>query len=270
MRIVFQGVPGAYSEVAARQLFPKTKPVGLPTFSDVFSEVAKRRADRGVIPIENSLTGSIHENYDLLEKHAIGIVGEIKLRIRHSLLALPGTSLSDVREVYSHPQGLLQCAGFLKRLPRAKPMAYFDTAGSARLLAERKLKGAAAIASDSAAGIYHLKTLKRGIEDNRHNYTRFLVLSLAKPKRSRAASKTSLLFTLKNLPGALYLSLGCFAERKIQLLKVESRPIPGRPWEYRFYLDFGDSAWSAQARAALKALERSARDLRVLGSYPPA
>jgi len=272
-KVVFQGVAGAYSELAALSYFgPGMQLTGLPEFADVFAQVSDRKAQYGIVPIENSLTGSIHQNFDLFIEHELWIVGEVKLRISHSLLAHPGKRIPELTRVYSHPQGLWQCQGFLRRYPRMEPTAAFDTAGSAKLIAEHKEYDAAAIASREAATRYGLVALKNGIEDNKKNFTRFLVLARKPSARGKSDGpvKTTLLFSLKNSPGSLYRSLGVFAERAIQVFKIESRPIPGRPWEYLFYLDVAGHASDKAVKQGLGELKEHVRQLRVLGSYPIA
>ena len=268
IKVAFQGVHGAYSEIATELYFKGgASPIECPEFADVFRAVTSSRTLFGIIPIENALTGSIHENYDLLLRSKVWIAGEVKLKIGHSLLAHPKAKLKDLRSVYSHPQGLLQCAKFLKRFPKMKATPYFDTAGSAKFIADQNMKESAAIASEAAAKAYGLKVLKRGIADNKINYTRFLILSKTKAS-SVGRSKTSIGFELKSVPGALHLSLGVFASRSIQLYKIESRPIPGRPWEYLFYLDFEGDFASSVVKAAIEELRLSTRKVKILGSYP--
>ena len=269
IHVAFQGVEGAYSEQAARKFFKA--PIALtghPQFAGVFDAVLSKRARYGIIPVENSLAGSIHQNFDLLLKKTVWICGEVKLRVSHSLIVHPGTRMRDIRRVYSHPQALLQCQGFLGKLSRAEVVPYFDTAGSVKFLREEGGKDCAAIASQEAAKRYRLAVLKSGIEDNKENYTRFLVIEKRRSKpRGGRPDKTSLLFALKNVPGALYLSLGAFAARGIQLHKIESRPIAGRPWQYLFYLDFGGDSDTDVAREAIADLKRTATGIKILGSY---
>jgi prephenate dehydratase len=266
--LAYQGEPGAFSEQAARALYGsrmRTQP--LPTFADVFRFVARSPAHCGIIPIENSVFGSVHENYDLLVRNKLAIVGEVKLRIQLHLMAMPGVSLPQVHTIYSHPQALGQCEDFLSTLRGVDVIAHYDTAGSAKMIREQERIDAAAIASVRAARTYGLRILKRNIENNHHNYTRFLVIS-KRPTRPRGRAKTSLVFSLKNIPGALHRTLGVFAARRINLLKIESRPLVGKPWEYLFYLDVEGSRHEDNVAAALKEVEELSTFQRVFGSYP--
>lgn len=264
----FQGEPGAYSELAARKfLHASVRPVPRQTFDDVFRTVKAGQAKLGVVPIENSIAGSIHKNYDRLLKYGLPIVGEYHLRICHCLVGIPATSRRKIRVVASHPQALDQCAGFLSRLNGGvAEIASEDTAASASAVAKGADPTVAAIASREAARQYGLKVLATDIEDDPENYTRFLFVARRAVKPAGKA-KTSIVFALKNVPGALFKALGVFAERDIDLTKIESRPLVGTPGRYRFYLDFRGAAADADSRAALKELRRYALDLRTLGSY---
>lgn len=266
-RVAFQGELGAYSELAALEYFQyEVTVVPKPSFAAVFESVKAGETEHGVIPIENSLTGSIHDNYDLLLAHDLVITGEIKLRIVHNLLVNPGTKLEDIRRVYSHPQGLSQCKDFLSGLHQADLISVYDTAGAARRVKETGSREEAAVASEQAALDYGLEVLRAGIESNHKNFTRFLVLSreLDDP---RDKSKTSVVFATRNIPGALFKSLSVFALRDIDLYKIESRPIPGSPWEYMFYLDFAGDVRDEVIGRALGHLGEIASYLKVLGSY---
>jgi prephenate dehydratase len=268
--VAFQGERGAFSEQAAINFFGgKTALLPVPTFGDVLKLVRRKKADSGIVPIENSLHGSILENYDLLQRYALSIIGEVKLRIVHCLMANHGVELRDVHRVYSHPQALAQCRSYLNRLRNVEASSVYDTAGAAKFVRERNLMDAAAIASAQAAKDYGLSILARGIEDNRANFTRFLVLA-RKPIFSGTRAKTSIVFTLKNIPGSLFEALGAFAIRKIDLHKIESRPIVGKPWQYLFYLDFDGSINDQQCSDAIRNLRKVAASVKVLGSYPKA
>jgi prephenate dehydratase len=237
-------------------------------FEQVFARVTKGDCARGIVPIENSLGGSIHQNYDLLTRHELSITGEHVLRVEHCLIAHPETSLADVRTVLSHPQGLAQCDGYIRKHQWSREAAY-DTAGSVKLLKGMARRDMAAIASSRAAVVYEMKILAENIEDDPQNFTRFIVLSPS-PVNPAAPCKTSIVFSLRNMPGALFKALSVFALRDIDLTKIESRPIAGRPWDYWFYLDFAESASEERGRRALQHLEEIATYLRVFGSYPRA
>ncbi len=269
--VAFQGEAGAYSELAALEYFPEpVQTLPCRSFDEVFERVLKQECSHGIIPIENSLAGSIHRNYDLMLHHELHIVGEYHLRVNHCLLALPGVKLEEVRIVHSHPQALAQCEQNLNRLG-VEIASEYDTAGSARLLRERADRNAGALASRRAAEVYGLQILAEAMEDNRQNFTRFLALSLTpyfrQPSDEREF-KTSIVFSLENRPGALFKALGVFALRDIDLTKIESRPIPGSPWDYMFYIDFAGHIDETNCRRALDNLQEITTFFRVLGSYP--
>ena len=268
-KVAFQGERGAFSEEAAVvALGPGIEPIPCRSFPEVFSAVAEGRATYGVIPIENSLTGSIHTNYDLLLAHDLHIVGETEIPIRHCLLALPGVRLAGIRRVLSHPQALAQCERTLRALlPRAELVPVYDTAGSALILRREGLRDAAAIAGRRAAEIYGMEVLVEDLADSPENYTRFLVLG-REPVVPGGPAKTSVVFAAENVPGALYRCLEPFATRGIDLTKIESRPVRERRWEYLFYVDFAGSAHEDRCREALEELRGRTTFLRVLGSYP--
>lgn len=272
MIAAFQGVHGAYSELASKQLLgDKVKTVPCETFEDVFKAVERRKADLGVIPIENSLAGSIHQNYDLLLARKLHIVGEAHLKVEHVLMCHPSTSLANLRRVRSHPQALAQCSRFFAKTRRIKPEVFFDTAGAAQSLAEEAPADTGAIASEYAAGLYGLKVLRRNLQNHAANYTRFLAVSLKPAARAGAARKTSLAFMPKrNQVGILFRILGVFALRDIDLLKIESRPNPLSPFEYWFYLDFEGGVGDERVDQALAHLGEMAAEMKILGSYPRA
>jgi prephenate dehydratase len=271
LAIAFQGEPGAYSEAAILaysqwrgMAVPQALPC--PSFEEVFAKVSLGAASFGIIPIENSLAGSIHRNYDLLLQNDLWVVGEYHLRVSHCLLACPETGLADIRRVISHPQALAQCDGFLRNLGVTIEAAY-DTAGSAKMVSQRFDCSTAAIASQRAAEIYGLNILAENIEDNPANFTRFLMIAPQQGEPGEDA-KTSIVFSLKNVPGSLFRGMGVFALRDIDLTKIESRPLAGKPWEYFFYIDFAGSIKEKVVQRALGHLEELALFLRVLGSYP--
>ncbi len=267
MVVAFQGEPGAFSEEAVRGYFGPSKTLPCETFDAVFDAVTAGKAEAGLIPIENSLAGSIHQNYDLLLRHKLWITGEYFLRVRHCLIAIPGVKKTEIKRVISHPQALGQCAGYLRALPGVRPEPVYDTAGSVKILQTSGDRSTAAIASRRAAEIYGLDILDEGIEDNSENYTRFLAVK-REPAASAPNAKTSIVFSLQNQPGALFKALSVFALRDIDLTKIESRPLVGKPWEYLFYIDFAGSGEDERVRKALDHLGEYAQMLRVLGSYP--
>jgi prephenate dehydratase len=266
VKVAFQGEPGAYSEQAVLEYCGDVETQPCETFDDVFTVVASGACDSGLIPIENSLAGSIHQNYDLLLRHDLHITGEYFLRVRHCLIGFPGVDKSEIRRVISHPQALGQCVGTLRALG-VKTEPVYDTAGGVKMLKGSGERSTGAIASKRAAEIYEMEILQEGIEDNPENYTRFLSISPA-PVQPTAEAKTSIVFTLKNQPGALFKALSVFALRDIDLTKIESRPLAGKPWEYLFYIDFSGATGDEAVKRALDHLGEYALMLRVLGSYP--
>ena len=269
MMIAYQGEPGAFSEQAAHIFFGSHARLHpLPTFAEVFADVEHERTGFGIVPIENSLFGSIHQVYDLLLNHKLFIIGEVKLRIQLHLMALPQSHPHHIRTIYSQLQAIGQCENFINTLKNVKVEAVHDTAAAARFLQEQKRQDAAAIASEQAAHMHGLKILKRNVESNHRNFTRFIALS-RKPVRPSGNVKTSLVFSVKDIPGALFKALAVFALRDINLLKVESRPIIGRPWEYLFYLDVVGIPDRDPLYQALNHLKEVCTLVRVLGSYHP-
>jgi chorismate mutase/prephenate dehydratase len=269
VKVAFQGERGAYSESAVYTFFGATANVKpCRDLTEVFESVNKQEAQFGVVPVENSLEGSVNQTYDLFLTYSLKVCGEIIIRISHCLIANPNTSLEAVKTVYSHPQALAQCRSFLERLGRELIPTY-DTAGSVKMLKEKGLKEAAAVASEKAAEIYGMKILAREIEDNPENYTRFFVLS-KEDSPMTGKDKTSIIFAAAHTPGSLYHALGEFAKRDINLTKIESRPTRQKPWEYNFYLDFEGHRTEENCTAALKAVEKSALFIKILGSYPRA
>jgi prephenate dehydratase len=268
VKVAFQGERGAFSEDAVITFFGGVELSPCRYLGDVFEAVLKDEVDFGVVPVENSQAGSINETYDLLLSYPLNIFGEINLRISHCLMALPGESLSGIRTVYSHPQALAQCVEFLGKL-KAEVVSTYDTAGSAKRIKEEGLRGYAAVASRRAAQIYGLEILAERIETNVNNYTKFFVISKQKAEPA-PKSKTSLVFGIKNVPGALYASLGAFATRDINLTKLESRPSRTQPWEYIFYVDFEGHINDAIWQEALAELKQKTNFIKILGSYPRA
>ena len=266
MKIAYQGEPGAFSEAAARRIDPEAQLQPSRSFEEVFDKVSADPATWGILPFENSIGGSIHRNYDLLLSHELPIVAEVELPVVHHLLALPGATLDGLRRVYSHPQGLAQCERFLRTLTSVEIIATYDTAGSAKMVADAGLKDAGAIASARAGEVFGLISLAASVQDFDDNITRFLVVGGA-PLPHRVADKTSIVFSLPNEPGSLFKALSVFALRGIDLTKLESRPIPGRPWEYRFYVDLAAARDEVHCTRALAHLGEFAPMLRTLGTY---
>ncbi len=272
----FQGERGAFSEEAARRLLGAgVRVLPCQRFEEVFQRLERKDATAAVIPIENTLAGSVHENYDNLLKYDFPIVAETNVRIVHNLIAPPGVPFRKIRRVYSHPVALNQCLDFFARNPQIERHTYYDTAGSVKMVTEEKLPDAAGIGSALAAEIYGGRILKRSLEDDRQNFTRFFLLRRRgwKARRPPAAPKgwkTTLVFTTRNVPGTLFRALSAFALRDLNLNKIESRPLRGKPWEYLFYLDFMGHVDDERSRNALGHLRELADLLRVLGCYPAA
>jgi chorismate mutase/prephenate dehydratase len=267
--VAFQGEPGAYSEEAAIRFFGKsTKGIPYDTLDEVFEAVERGSVPFALVPVENSLEGSISRTYDLLLDSPLMVCGEIELRISHCLIALEGAGLDTIKYVYSHPQALGQSRNFLKKL-NAEIVPASDTAGSVKMIKETNRLDYAAVASARAAELYGLKILAKEIEDNPHNFTRFFVLS-KEDFLPTGNDKTSIVFSLKHKPGALYDCLGEFASRNINLSKLESRPNRLQAWEYNFYMDFTGHREDGSVAKALKALEDHAVFVKILGSYPKA
>jgi len=268
LKVAIQGERGAFSHEAALDLLGiETEILPRPSFDALFDAMTLGEADRALVPIENSLAGSIHENYDRLRSRPFHIVAETQLRIRHCLVAHPGATLEGIREVASHPVALAQCREFFARHRGMEAVAAYDTAGSVKDLMREGGLHRGAIASRLAAETYGGRILLEGIEDDAQNYTRFLLLAREPASAPGPAAKTTAVFTLQNVPGALHRALGVFAGRGLDLAKIESRPLRGRPWEYVFYLDvLGDPA--GELATALDELRSLSSEFRVLGSYP--
>ena len=267
-RIAFQGESGAFSEDAAIHLLgEEINTVPRPTFEALFSSVKDGIADYALAPIENSLAGSVHKSYDLLLESHLQVVHEVILPIVHNLIGTPEASLEKITSVESHPVALAQCGHFFRERPQLRRIASLDTAGSVHEIILAGDPSRAAIAGKRAAEIYGGNILLEHLEDHRENYTRFLLLA-ASPEPSESADKLSLVVHLQHKAGALQRALAVFAKRNISLLKIESRPIAGHPWEYRFYLDLQTSLNEVEAVRALEELRAYAADVRILGCYP--
>ncbi len=267
MKVAIQGERGSYSDEAAKRFFQdkEYEPLSKRFLEEVFDSIESGEADYGVIPVENSSTGSIRKSLDLLLERDIRVVGEVKVRVRHALLGVKGARLEDVEVVYSHPEAISQCEGFLKsRGWRVIPS--FDTAGAAREVAEQGDRRKAAIASKRVAELYELEVLARDIQDLPHNTTRFFVITKER-EWPRDADTTSAFFATRHVPGALWRALGVFARRNINLLWLESRPIRKEPWNYSFFVEFEGSLWEEYVRDALEELESESIWVKVLGTY---
>jgi len=268
--VAFQGVHGANSDQAIRQHFGDSiETLPCESFNDVFEAVETGRAKHGLLPVENSLAGTVANSYELLMDYDLRIQAEVIMRIRYALLGVPGTTLADVKRARSHPQSLAQCGRYLTRRG-IEPVAWFDNAGSARDLAAHPEPNTAAIAPPLAGKLYGLDTLDQGIEDESFNYTRFFVLGFDDPQPGEH-NKTSIVFAaLRDRPGVLWECLGEFATRGINMTKIESRPRRNKPWQYNFFVDFDGHFKEPHCEAALMALLRRAASLKLLGSYPAA
>ena len=269
-RVAFQGERGAFSEEAAVALLGEgIELVPRPTFDSLFAAVGEGLADYALAPVENSLAGSVHQTFDLLLESALVIVGEVIIPIRHNLIGPPGASFEEVSVVESHPVALAQCERFFQSHPHLKRIATDDTAASVRRAVERGDPTRAAIAGARAAHLYGGAILRANLEDHRENYTRFVLLAPA-AAGCGPGDKISLVVRLAHQPGALHRALEPFARRRIDLLKIESRPVKGQPWQYRFYLDLRASAADQEVAGALEELRAGAEEVRLLGCYPSA
>ncbi|MBX3140887.1 MAG: prephenate dehydratase [Trueperaceae bacterium] len=275
VRIAYQGVPGAFSEEASLGFAPGGTAVGFPSFEEAFAAAADGTCDYACLPVENSLAGSINQTYDLLTDSALNVVGERIVRVHHNLLAKPGVKLSDIKRVYSHPQALAQCAGFIRR-HKFEAVTDFDTAGAAMLLAQNGGEGKAAIASVRAAQEYGLDVLAEKIEDLPFNFTRFFVLAYGEgrgPKSDGGGAvrfKSSMVLATRHRPGDLVTCLEVFPKHDINMTKLESRPRRDKPWSYLFYIDIDGHIEEPHVAAAMTDLMRRAAFVKFLGSYPAA
>jgi len=267
VKVTYQGEKGAYSEMAVYKFFgSKVEPVPCKDFREVFESVKNGVVPHGVVPIENSIEGSVNQNYDLFLAYDLKVCGEVAIKLAHVLIANPKTELENVKNVYSHPQALAQCRSYLEK-HKWEIIPAYDTAGSVKIIKENNLTNAAAIASEKAADLYDMKILARNIADNPSNYTRFLVLGI-EDAAPTGDDKTSIIFSAKHAPGTLYHALGEFATRNINLTRIESRPTKTTAWQYNFYLDFEGHRTEKRCAEALEALEKYAIFVKILGSYP--
>lgn len=275
--VAYQGVPGSFSHLAAGLYFgDKVMMLGANRFETLFKMVRDGEASHAVVPIENSLAGSVHENYDLLARYNLAVTGEQFLRVEHHLLALPMKGigakerLQGLKRVVSHPKAFEQCQIFFEDHPWLEKSIFSDTGGAARNIFQAQDLYSAAIASQQAAGLYGLEILRSNIEDNPNNYTRFLIVE-KEPRNSDGADKCSLIFSLPHTPGSLFLAMEILARNDLNVAKIESRPIHGKPFQYRFHIDFEFAAERiVLARRALEDLGRSTVELKVLGFYRSA
>ena len=269
VRVAFQGEAGAYSEEAAYRFFgslAQTRPC--KSLEDVFKAVQQEEVPFGIVPVENSLEGSINQTYDLLLNSNLKVSGEIEMRIVHCLIVNPGVSLHSIKRVYSHPQALAQCQAFLKHMGYELIPTY-DTAGSVKMIKEAGIADSGAVASARAAEVYGMNIVAREIEDNQNNFTRFFILSERDCPRS-GRDKTSIVFSVSHKPGALYGAIKEFAARDVSLTRIESRPTRQKPWEYNFYLDVDGHREDTVVEQALASLEKTSLFVKVLGSFPRA
>jgi prephenate dehydratase len=274
--VAFQGERGAFSEEAARRLLgANVKVLPCARFEEMFIALKEGRVAGAVVPIENTLAGSVHENYDHLVNYEFPIVAETGVRIVHNLIAPKGVPFSKIRRVFSHPVALNQCLNFFTKNPQVERVPFYDTAGSVKMIMAEGLTDAAGIASAVAADIYGARIVRKSIEDDRQNFTRFFLLRTPEfalrhpvPERDHPVWKTSLVFSTRNVPGSLFRALSAFALRDLNMAKIESRPLRGKPWEYLFYVDFMGRADTPNAQNALNHLREVADFVRILGCYP--
>ena len=270
MKVAIQGEIGSFSHEAARRMLPGCTVVACAASADVFRRVTSGKVSCAVIPIENSLAGSVAEHLDLLLASDVFIQREFRLRIQHNLIAAPGVRLGDVTRVFSHPVALDQCRDFFRRHRTTEAVPFYDTAGAVKHVVGNQLQHAAAIAGRQAAAEYAGHILQRGLEDDKQNFTRFFLITRSRRVLS-AANKTSVAFSLKDVPGALFSALSVFALRDLSLSKIESRPVRGRPWEYHFYADVLHNAQQPDAvENALRHLHEISDFVKILGIYPAA
>ncbi|MBQ1878714.1 MAG: prephenate dehydratase [Erysipelotrichaceae bacterium] len=271
MKVGYQGVAGAFSEMAVRQYFKNQyfEEVTFSDFPEMFEAVDKEEVDYALFPVENTTTGIIARTYDLFQYYDVSVVGEVNVPIRENLIVLPGTDIDDIKEVYSHPEALSQCRSFFRKYPKMKPVVYEDTALSVRYIRELNDPSKAALASLRAAEVWQMKVLLESVQDNTMNMTRFFVVG-KHPQEREDNDKISIRMVLSHTPGALYNALGLFASKRINVVKVESRPIIGKVFEYCFYLDFTGNMSDPDVRETLRRLEYDCLDLKILGNYRAA
>ena len=269
-KIVYQGVPGSFSEEAAIKYFgAKTERISVQYFEEVFVEVTEGNGEFGVLPLANSLTGGVYEVLDLINVYNLYIVGEVYLPIKHHLRGIPGASIEQITEVYSHPQGFQQCSRFLTSFSQWMKIPYFNTAISAQYIKDQASPNKACIASERAAEIYGLQVLKPSIQNNNHNYTRFIIIG-KEILESDNNDKVSIVYSLPHKAGSLFQSLSIFSVHDLNLLRLESRPIPDRPWEFYFYVDFTGNLLADRTRFALELLKEKTTYFKLLGCYKSA
>lgn len=268
MKVAIQGERGCFSHEAALKLIPGCQVVPCARSREVFERLSRGTVAAAVVPIENSLAGSVLEHFDLLLAHDVFVQREHRLRINHHLIAAPGVRLKDLRRAFSHPVALDQCRDFFRKHPQIHPEPFYDTAGSVKHVVGQRLADAAGIGPRQAAGEYGGRILQSDLEDDRQNFTRFFLVS-RKQKILPDANKSSIAFSLKNVPGALFKALSVFALRDLSLVKIESRPVRGKPWEYVFYVDIAGGEAAVRERS-LRHLEEVAEWVKVLGVYPEA
>lgn len=270
MQIAIQGEPGSFSHEAAGKIAPEATILPCTLSADVFRALSQKEVETAVIPIENSLAGSVVEHYDLLLKYDVAIQGESLLRIRHNFISVPGSSIERIQRVYSHPVALAQCRNFLEQHPAIEAIPFYDTAGSVKQLMELRDRNAAAIASAQAAEYYEGEILAANIEDNAENFTRFFLIRRREDIPANPdADKVSIAFTVDNRPGTLVAALQVFAEQGTNLTKIESRPVKGKPWEYVFYADY-QLTHQAGTDKALELLRQHCSMVKELGRYRAA
>lgn len=267
LKVAFQGERGAYSELAVIQFFPNSTPIPARSFQEVIETLLSGLSDYAVVPIENSIEGSVNEVYDLLLQSDLFVIGETYQRIHHCLIAIKGTDRGSLKEVYSHPQALAQCRHYLNE-KKLDPVPVYDTAGAVKMIKLGQNKSTAAIASKRAAEIYGMEILDVGIEDSKNNFTRFYILS-RDPTDTKPSwnDGTSIIFSVKHAPGSLVNILSEFARREINLTKIESRPTKKTPWEYNFFTDFEGHVLDARIRDVLRVIEPKTAFVKILGSY---